>query len=168
MKRIDWKTVSSNHQTSKDFAIQVYSRFTSLSTSEITNDNIEEVYTNIIKSTEEVALATLPKKMIRTQHKPSSSERVVEATAKLSAISSAYNKSPTQARKIQLISAKKALDDAYLDVETDYISGKISELSSHHISNKHHLAWKTVKDIAGKNNTSSIQIKGGTGKKTLG
>jgi exonuclease III len=167
MKRIDWKTVSSNHQTSKDFAIRVYNRFTSLSTSEITNDNIEEVYTNLIKSTEEVALATLPKKISRTQHKPSSSERVVEARAKLSAISSAYNKSPTQARKIQLISAKKALDDAYLDAETDYISGKISELSSHHISNKHHLAWKTVKNIAGKNNTSSIQIKGGTGKKRL-
>ena len=56
---------------------------------------------------------------------------------------------------------------SYLDAEADYISGKINELSRYHISNKHHLAWKTVKDLAGKNNTSSVRIKGGSAKKRL-
>ena len=63
--------------------------------------------------------------------------------------------------------AKKDLDDAYLDAVVDYISGKINDLSRHHISNKHHLAWKTVKDLAGKNATSSVRIKGGSAKKRL-
>ena len=63
--------------------------------------------------------------------------------------------------------AKKDLDDAYLDADVDYISGKINDLSKHHISHKYHLAWKTVKDLAGKNATSSVRIKGGSAKKRL-
>ena len=63
--------------------------------------------------------------------------------------------------------AKQQLDDAYLDAEADYISGKIDEVSRCHINNEHHLAWKTVKDLAGKNSTSSVRIKGGSAKKRL-
>ena len=62
---------------------------------------------------------------------------------------------------------KKQLHDAYLDAEADYMSGIIDELSRYHVSNKHHHAWKTVKDLAGKNNTSSVRIKGGSAKKRL-
>ena len=63
--------------------------------------------------------------------------------------------------------AKKELEDSYLDAEVDYISGKISDLTKHHISKKHHLAWKTVKDLAGKNATSTVRLKGGSAKKRL-
>ena len=55
MKKIDWREVSSNSDLSKNFAIQVFNKFQSLSTSEIDSDNVEEVYSNLIKSTEEVA-----------------------------------------------------------------------------------------------------------------
>ena len=40
-------------------------------------------------------------------------------------------------------------------------------ISRHHISKKHHLAWRTVKDLAGKNVTSSVRLKGGSAKKRL-
>ena len=73
MKRIDWKEVSSNSEISRDFAIQVYNKFQSLSTSDINTENVEDVYDNLIKSTEEVALATLPKKKSRSKSKPSAS-----------------------------------------------------------------------------------------------
>ena len=66
-----------------------------------------------------------------------------------------------------MIMAKKALEEAYLDAEVDYISGKINDLSRYHISKKHHLAWRTVKDLAGKNATSSVRLKGGSAKKRL-
>ena len=66
-----------------------------------------------------------------------------------------------------MITAKKELEDAYLAAEVEYISGKIDDLSRYHVSNKHHLAWKTVKDLAGKNATSSVRIKGGSAKKRL-
>ena len=63
--------------------------------------------------------------------------------------------------------AKKKLEESYLDAEVDYISGKISDLTKHHISKKHHLAWRTVKDLAGKNATSSVRLKGGSAKNRL-
>ena len=66
-----------------------------------------------------------------------------------------------------MIMAKKELEEAYLDTEVDYISGKINDLTKHHISKKHHLAWRTVKDLAGKNVTSSVRLKGGSPKKRL-
>ena len=115
----------------------------------------------------EVALATLPKKKRRSELKPTASQRVVDARTKLKSISSAYHKAPSQTRGVELNMAKKQLDDAYLDAEVDYISGKIDYLSRYHISNKHHLAWKTVKDLTGKNNTSSVRTKGGSAKKRL-
>ncbi|XP_029633813.1 craniofacial development protein 2-like [Octopus sinensis] len=62
MKMIDWEEVLSNPDMSKQFTIEVYNTFQSLSTSEIDAENIEEVYSSLIKSTEEVALATLPKR----------------------------------------------------------------------------------------------------------
>lgn len=63
--------------------------------------------------------------------------------------------------------AKKQLDDAYLYAVVNYISGKISDFFRYHISNKHHLAWKTVKVLSGNNYTSSVSIKEGSAKKEL-
>ena len=73
MKTIDWKEVSSNPQMSKQFTLEVYNRFSSLSSSEITTENVDVVYDTLVKSTEDVALTTLPKKRSRTQAKPSHS-----------------------------------------------------------------------------------------------
>jgi len=65
MKRIDWKEVSTNSKMSKDFAIQVFNKFQLLSTTDVDTENVEDIYLKLIKSTEEVALATLPKKKRR-------------------------------------------------------------------------------------------------------
>ena len=167
MKTIDWKEVSCNQDLSKNFTHEVYNKFQSLSPVDIDADNVDDVYNSLIKSTEEVALATLPKNKGRGQAKSSSSPNVVEARNNLKSISIAYHKSPTQAKKIQLIMAKKTLDDAYLDSEVNFINGKINDLSRHHISEKHHLAWKTIKELSGKNSNSAIRIKGGSSKKRL-
>ena len=167
MKTIDWKEVSFNPDLSKQFALEVYNKFNSLSTSEIDSENIEEVYNSLIKSTEEVALTTLPKKKNRGQSKPSNAPNVIEARNHLKSLSLAYHRSPSHSLKIKLISAKKNIDDAYLNAEVDFINGKINELSKEHISKKHHLAWKTIKDLSGKNSGTSIRIKGGSAKKRL-
>ena len=54
-----------------------------------------------------------------------------------------------------------------MNAEVDFINGKINKLSEEHISKKHHLAWKTMKDLSGKNSGSSVRIKGGSAKKRL-
>ena len=167
MKTIDWKEVSSNQTLSKQFAVDVFNKFHALSPDEISSDNIETVYDNLIKSTEEVALSSLPKKKRRTDIKPSNSSRVVEARSKLKTISQLYHKSPSSLNNIALIQAKKDLDDAYLDSQVDFINGKINALSNQHISKQHHLAWKTIKELAGKNSNSSIRIKGGSAKERM-
>ena len=143
MKTIDWKEVSLNPQMSKQFTLKVYKKFESLSTSQETAENIEEGYDTLVKSTEEVALATLPKKKNRTQFKHSHSLGVIEARSRLK------------------------LDGAYLNDEVDFINGKISRLTDENISKKHHLAWKSIKEISSKNSGSSVRIKGGSSKKRL-
>ena len=66
-----------------------------------------------------------------------------------------------------MIKAKKNLDDAYLEAGVDFINGKINTLSMENISRKHPLAWKTVKELSGKNSTSNVSLKGGSAKKHL-
>ena len=107
MKRIDWKEVSSNNQASKDFAIQVFNKFQSLSATNGDTENVEDVYSNLIKATEEVALATLPKKKRRSESKPSVSKRVVDARIKLKSISSAHHEAPSPCRGVDLSTTKK-------------------------------------------------------------
>ena len=167
MKTIDWKEVSLNPQLSKQFTLKVYNKFESLSTSEVTAENIEYIYDTLVKSTEEVALATLPKKKSRTQSKPSHSLGVIKARSRLKFVSLSYHRTPSRSLKTQLIEAKKKLDDAYLNSEVAFINGKINRLTDEHISKKHHLAWKTIKEISGKNSGSSVRIKGGSSKKWL-
>ena len=64
---------------SKDFAIQVFNKFQILSSTDVDTENVEDVYSKLIKSTEEVALATLPKKKRRSESKPTASQRVADA-----------------------------------------------------------------------------------------
>ena len=79
MKTIDWKEVSCNQDLSKNFTLEVYNKFQSLSPVDVDADNVDDVYNSLIKSTEEVALATLPKNKGRGQAKSSSSPNAVEA-----------------------------------------------------------------------------------------
>ena len=106
MKTIDWKEVSSNPQLSKQFTLKVYNKFKSLSTSEVTAENIEDVYDTLVKSTEEVVLATLPKKKSRTQSKPSHSLGVSAARSRLKSVTLNYHLTPSQSLRIQLAEAK--------------------------------------------------------------
>ena len=55
---------------------------------------------------------------------------MVEARNHLKSISLAYHRSPSQPLKIQLLSAKKNLDDAYLNAEVYFINGKIKVIGS--------------------------------------
>ena len=95
MKIIDWKEVAFNSQMCKDFTIQVFNKFQLLSSTDVGTENVEDVYSKLIKSTEEVTLVTLPKKKRRSELKPSASESVVDARIKLKSISSAYPKAPS-------------------------------------------------------------------------
>ena len=49
MKSIDWEEVSSNHALSKQFSLDVYNKFSILSSADIDSDNIETVYENLKK-----------------------------------------------------------------------------------------------------------------------
>ena len=122
------------------------------------------MYATLVKSTEDVALAILPKKRSRAQAKPSHSVGAIEARYRLQAVSLSYHRSPSQSLKIQLIEAKKKLDDAYLNAEFDFINGKLCQ---EHISKKHHLALKTIKEISDKNSGSSVRIKWGVFQKAI-
>ena len=112
---------------SNQFTLKVYNKFESLSTSNVTPENIEDVYDTLVKSTEEVALATLHKKKSRTQSKPSHSLGVIEARSRLTSVSLSYHHTQSQSLKIKLIEAKKKLGDAYLNAEVDFINEKITD-----------------------------------------
>ena len=123
----------------------VFNKFSILSSEDIDSENIESAYENLVRSTKEIAISALPKRSDKFKSKPSNSDTVLEARASLKSITQNYHQTPTQENKIQLIMAKKNLDDAYLEAEVDFINSKINILSMENISRKYHLAWKTVK-----------------------
>ena len=168
MKSIDWKEVSSNQILSNEFSVAVHNRFEALSVDvELNLNNIDEIYSNLISATEEVAKEMLPKKQRGKHNKSKDSPTVKSARDHLKKLSLDYHRNPTKAKKKTLESAKKRLDESYLKAEADFIDGKIQDISSLHIGNKHHAAWKTVGELSGKCSKPTTRIKGGSAAKRM-
>ena len=168
MKSIDWKEVASNADLSKQFSVAVHNRFEVLcANTDLHLDNIDEVYSNLVSATECVAKEMLPKKQ-RGKHSTSSDCPSVKlAREKLKSISLDYHQNPSKNKKKALELAKKQFDESYLNAEADFINGKIADISSLHISKKHHAAWKTIGEISGKRSKPTIRIKGGSSSKRM-
>jgi len=62
LKKIDWKEASTNPNISGRFAIKVYNRFSTLFNEDLNKDNVEQAYSTLMKTAENVALEQLPKK----------------------------------------------------------------------------------------------------------
>ena len=86
----------------------------------------------------------------------------MSARENLKQLSLAHHQNPTRAKKKALEVAKKELDEAYLKAEADFIDGKINDISSLHIGQKHHAAWKTIGELSGKGSKPTTRIKGGS------
>ena len=162
MKCFDWKEVAMDKNLSNNFSLEVYNRFNSLCDADLA-ESIEDSYDKLILCTEEVAKEMLPRKKKAQKYEPANSTQVSQAREILKAASLKYHKNPTRSLKQQLTKARKNLDTAYLNAEADFIMGKIVTLEHLHSSNKHHAAWKTVKELSGKSNASP-RIKGGSNK----
>ena len=163
IKSIDWKEVATNPDLSKQFSVAVYNRFETLSGNvDLQLGNIEQIYSNLISATEEVAQEMLPKKQRGKRSESVKCPSVKLARDQLKSISLDYHQNPTKHKKKVLEMAKKQLDESYLNAEADYINGKIADISSLHISKKHHAAWQTIGEISGKRSKPTIRIKGGS------
>ena len=164
MKCFDWKEVARNNDLSKQFSLEVFNRFQSLCDVSDLENSLEDTYDSLIACTESVAKEMLPRKKKASRNEAEKSTPVVNARVKLKEASLNYHKNPSRTLNQKLKSAKKNLDDAYLKAEADFILGKINTLEHLHTSNKHHQAWKTVKELSGKSSNSSPGIKGGSTK----
>ena len=163
MKCIDWKAVSQNKDLSEKFAIAVHNKFQLLSSNnDVELDTIDDIYSILSTATVNTATAMLPKKKSAAKNTPSHTQIVSEARDKLKSASLIYHAKPSILKKVALITAKKNLDNAYIESEADYINGKIAEIEHLHITKQHSAAWKTISEISGKSSKPAIRLKGGS------
>ena len=78
--------MSTNSVLSKQFSLALFNKFQSLYTTEVNDENVEDVYDTLMKSTEEIALFTLPKKEKRSKSKHSNFLSVVDSRNHLKAV----------------------------------------------------------------------------------
>ena len=161
MKNIHWKLFSSKSTIRQQFVIDVRNRYDALLYPE---DNIETIYNNITKCTEEVALSTLtlPKKK-KQKSPPLSAHLLVKEVRNAFVVARKQhqeNPSSTSLRKIK--KAQRQLDEAYANAEAEYIQGKIDQLPPKNIDHQHVTAWDTIKDLTGCKSKPLIRVKGGS------
>ena len=120
-----------------------------------------------MSATETVAKEMLPSKPRGKGSKIRDLPSIKSARENLKHLSLAYHQRPSRAKKKALEVAKKELDEAYLKAEADFIDGKINEISSLHIGQKHHAAWKTIGELSGKRSKPTTRIKGGSSAKRM-
>ena len=159
MKNIDWKLVSSKSTIRQQFVIDVRNRYDALSYPE---DNIETIYNNITKCTEEMALSTLPKKKKQKSPPLSAHLLVKEARNAVVAARKEHQENPSSTSLQKIKKAQRQLDEAYANAEAEYIQGKIDQLPPKNIDHQHVTAWDTIKDLTGRKSKPLIRVKGGS------
>ena len=158
MKEVDWKLVASNDKISKEYAIEVKNRFDALSQP---SKDSETIYNNLIVCTEEVALSTLKKKKV-TQS-PLSAHTLVKCARKAVYAAKKLNEDkPSKMALKNIGKAQKQLDEAYASADTEYIQGKINNISRQHTAHQHATAWSTINELTGRKSKPSIRLKGGS------
>ena len=146
----------------------MHNRFQELSAnSQLSPDNIDIIYNNLVEVNKEVSQSLLPKKPKRLKNKINSVEEVSKARENLKSSSLNYHSNPSQTNKDKLAAAKKSLDDAYIDAQVAFINGKIDYLSNLHINQQHSSAWKTINELSGKGSNPTPTVKGGIREKRL-
>ena len=159
MKCIDWKMVSSNPDIKQQYALDVKNRFDALSN---TSDDVETSYNNLIESTQEIALSTLPKKdKVKSPHL-SSHNLVSNARKNIYAVKKLYTDNPTKVNFKKVTKAQTQLDEAYAIAEAEFIQGKIDDITHLHVAKQHAAAWKTINELTGRKSKPSIKLKGGS------
>ena len=106
-------------------------RYSALSQPE---DDVETIYNNITKCTEEVALKTLPKKRKRKSVTLSAHALVKEARKTVSAARNQHQNQPSETSLRNVNKAQRKLDEAYANAEAEFIQGKIDRVSRQHLS----------------------------------
>jgi exonuclease III len=159
IKQIDWAKVSSNEALKHAFAVDVKNRFEALSNP---SDNIEVRYSNLILSSEEIALSTLPKKEKIAKTSFYEVECVRVAREKLKAAKQKYERRPTRNLQRETTQAQVNLDEAYSTANATYIQEEIDKISGLHTAKQHAAAWKTINNLSGRKEKPLIRLKGGT------
>lgn len=107
------------------------------------SENIEAAYNNFNKSTEEIALSSLPKKDSQkyTLEFPRTSlitqKNIYEAKK-------CHETIPTTSSMKNISKAQRQLDNAYTTSEAECIQGKIAYISHLHVTKQYAAAWKTI------------------------
>ena len=139
MKQLDWSKVFSNSNLREGFVIDVKNRFEALSDP---SDDTEKRYTNLITSTEEIAVANLPKKE-RSKKKPLSQTQCVKnARKEFEKAKQNHDQRVTRNTIKELNRAKSRLDEAYLEAEAAFIQGEINQVSYLHTAKRHDASWR--------------------------
>ena len=133
MKEIDWKRVSSNVEISKQYMIEV-NNFDALSQN---SDDIETMYNNLIVCTEDGAPSTLPKKK-KAKQVPLSAHTLVKIARKAVYAAQKMNEDkPSKTALKNIGRAQIQLDEAYANAETEFIQGKINNISQQYSAHQH-------------------------------
>lgn len=162
MKTIDWYQVYRDSELQSAYAIEVKNRFDLLS---LPTDDTETKYSNLIKANEHVCLSFLPKKQKVKKNSFHDDNLIKNARKSFESAKLKHQTRVTRRSAKVLADAQKALDDAYLTVESLFIQGKIDSIKGFHASKQHSASWKIINEISGDKDHPSIQLKGGSAEK---
>ncbi|KAI8498644.1 hypothetical protein Bbelb_238460 [Branchiostoma belcheri] len=129
------------------------------------DDDAETTYNNLVKSTEEVSLSTLPKRKKGKTTPIISHKLVSSARKKVKEAASRHEKRPTRLTLKNVNKAQKQLDEAYVTAQAEFIQGKVDKLSLLHSTRQYEAAWKTINEISGRKAKPTSKIKGGSQEK---
>ncbi|CAI9725780.1 Hypothetical predicted protein [Octopus vulgaris] len=124
-------------------------------------DDIEIQYNNLVKATDEISLSKLRKKE-RIKHRSIHADvRVREARKHLERSKLKYEQRPTKHNFKDASKAQGTQDEAYANVETDYILDEINKIANLHTAKQHAAIWKLI-TLTERKFKPSIRLEGGS------
>ena len=143
-RSINFRSLTTSKDLQKQYAVEVYNRFSSLMEDIPEETSVQEKYNCLGKSCAEIGKQILPKKQSKKWSNLHKCQEVIDARTNLKkAIDSKITKDIEHTKNI-LINSYKTAEECYIDTQIHII-----ENASY--SQKHATAWKVLNEVTGRN-----------------
>lgn len=153
----DWSSLKSHGDLQQLYTVEVKNRFNELQEG---TESITQLYQHLITANTEAAEKLIPKKKRKIKKNQSKDPRVVQARTKIQQVFEHYQNKPDEDQRINLETAKKSLQEIYLEIADEELNNMIDEINSADTMHNHQNSWKLVNEISGRKKAKTAIIKG--------
>ena len=157
-KRYNWGTIVNDHDINAQFSVEVRNRFSALQ--DVSEDDIDSRFNNIVKACDEAANLIVPEKPRQKKRVPWDTPEMKEQRKRCKEAQKVQKEKPSTANRKKYIEEKKILQKTQEDEMQAFFQRHIDEINNAPDSCRQGKAWAALNQITNRKKSSTCRLKG--------